>query len=513
MEETIIIIGAGIAGLATGCYAQMNGFRTRIFEQHDKPGGVCTAWKRQGYTFDGCVQWLVGSGPGSSLHPIWQELGAVQGRSMVYHDVFLRVEGSEGQVFTVYTDIERLAEQMKALSPQDASTIDELAQAAHGFRRFELPALLLSVEKAPELLGLFGWAKLAATAAPLAPLLYKWTRITIGDFASGFRDPFLRRAFPLAFPLGAQMPMALFLATLASWHDKEAGYPVGGSLPFAQAIADRYRYLGGEIHYKSRVDQVIVKKDWTVPYEAGWATGVRLRDESEYEADVIVSAADGYSTIYNLLEGRYKPQAVRDYYQQVPTSQGCSLRVSIGVSREFPGEPRALVLLLDKPVEIAGKMRDRLEVQIYNFDPTLAPAGKTVIEVPLESGYGYWSALRDAGRYRQEKDRIGEVVISLLEKRFPGLREQIEVVDVATPLTTERFTRNWRGLQAWLPQTSLLTLMRKGLSRTLPGLENFYMVGQWAEGMIGLPTAAISGRHLVQRLCRKYRRRFVAQIP
>ena len=41
--ETIIIVGAGISGLAAGCYAQMNGYRTRIFEMHNQPGGLCTA--------------------------------------------------------------------------------------------------------------------------------------------------------------------------------------------------------------------------------------------------------------------------------------------------------------------------------------------------------------------------------------------------------------------------------------------------------------------------------------
>ncbi len=42
--KTIAIIGAGIAGLSAGCYAQMNGYRAKIFEMHTTPGGVCTAW-------------------------------------------------------------------------------------------------------------------------------------------------------------------------------------------------------------------------------------------------------------------------------------------------------------------------------------------------------------------------------------------------------------------------------------------------------------------------------------
>jgi len=48
VEKSIIIIGAGLAGLSAGCYAQMNGYHSHIFEHHSKPGGVAAAWKRQG---------------------------------------------------------------------------------------------------------------------------------------------------------------------------------------------------------------------------------------------------------------------------------------------------------------------------------------------------------------------------------------------------------------------------------------------------------------------------------
>jgi len=47
--RSIVIIGAGIAGLSTGCYAQINGYDTTILEMHDKPGGMCTSWTRKGY--------------------------------------------------------------------------------------------------------------------------------------------------------------------------------------------------------------------------------------------------------------------------------------------------------------------------------------------------------------------------------------------------------------------------------------------------------------------------------
>ena len=61
-------------------------------------------------------------------------------------------------------------------------------------------------------------------------------------------------------------------------------------------------------------------------------------------------------------------------------------------------------------------------------------------------------------------------MINVLEQRFPGLRGQVEAVDVATPLTTERITGNYHGLQAWGAPSGFLKVMMGGLSRTLPGL-------------------------------------------
>ena len=63
--KKIIIIGAGIAGLSAGIYARKNGYDATIYELHFLPGGLCTAWKRAGFTFEGCMHYvgLVGSSP------------------------------------------------------------------------------------------------------------------------------------------------------------------------------------------------------------------------------------------------------------------------------------------------------------------------------------------------------------------------------------------------------------------------------------------------------------------
>ena len=76
--NSIIIIGAGFAGLAAGIYARLNGYNATIFEMHNLPGGLCTSWKRKGYTFDCCIHWLVGSSPDSGMHDMWEETGVAR---------------------------------------------------------------------------------------------------------------------------------------------------------------------------------------------------------------------------------------------------------------------------------------------------------------------------------------------------------------------------------------------------------------------------------------------------
>ncbi|MGZ4892405.1 MAG: NAD(P)-binding protein, partial [Halobacteriota archaeon] len=104
MAKSLIIIGGGIAGLSAGCYAQMNGFDSTIYEKHVLTGGLCTAWHRKGFTFDLCIHWLVGSSPKSSLYSVWEELGAVQDKQFVSYAYFNHALDEEGNRFITYTD-------------------------------------------------------------------------------------------------------------------------------------------------------------------------------------------------------------------------------------------------------------------------------------------------------------------------------------------------------------------------------------------------------------------------
>ena len=236
-EKKIIIIGAGIAGLAAGCYAQMNGFRSHIFEMSYQPGGLCTAWTRKAYTFDGCIHYLFGSGPGLPFNQVWRELGAVAEQAFVNHEELVRIQSPAGKTLIAYADPDELEAHLCALSPADGRLARELAEGVRQFLEFDMAALQ---QKPKSLMTLRDWQKLGQKMLPYVGPLARWGMVSAVEFATRCEDRFLRCAIPHIFGNWPEIPMMVGLSLLASLHTRNAGYPLGGSLAFARAIEARY---------------------------------------------------------------------------------------------------------------------------------------------------------------------------------------------------------------------------------------------------------------------------------
>jgi phytoene dehydrogenase-like protein len=497
MPESIIIVGAGMGGLAAGIYGQINGYETQIFEMHTKSGGQCTSWKRKGYTFDPCIHHFFGCKLGSSVNQMWHELGVLP-RELVSIEECTAVASPDGKMFVDYYDLERLRNTLLKLSPADSKMIEQYIGCIKAFAAKRVDDAISS--------GSF-WKMIAIF--PSMPSILKWLKMNMRTFADRFSDPFLRKAFSQLVYSNPDGPLFFHFMRHVGGMNGDIQWPVGGAAELAKSVEARYLALGGKVRYRSEVEKILVENDKAV--------GIKLAGGSKQRADVIISNADGRKTIFNMLEGKYVNETVRDYCAPLSDETPFAVDVFLGVNRDLSGEPSSLALLLDKPITIASHKYEGIEAQVYGFDKSMAPNGKGTIKVELSASYSYWKQLYNANRekYEQEKQKVAEQVIEILEGHFRGIKSQVEVIDVCTLMTWERYMG---GTQGWfnLPNRKLDFSMREDLpdkkfKTTLPGLANFYFVGAWATAMGSLPHNANSGKTIIRRICKKDGKRFKAE--
>lgn len=493
-EKSIIIIGAGLAGLSAGCYGQMNGYRTHILEHHSEPGGVATAWKNQDYLIDGGIHYLMGHKPGQACHKIYREVGILHNRRYPDLETFVHfADEITGNRVSFSSDLDRLAEDLKKIAPADAKIIDGFIAGAKAMQRADLFGLM---ETPPELMGLFG------------PLKQMWgMRRVLRYFGPEFNQPMIQYARAVKDDGLRRMLENLFLPEVPVWFvllilgllaNRQLGLLTESCTDFIAGIEERYKSLGGQVTYNSTVKEILV--------ENHRAVGVRLADGSEQRADVVVSAGDGRSTIFELLGGRYLDKKLAERYQNwKPISP--IVTISYGVKQEFPDEPPLNFIFLKTPLLVGDVSLTGFPLRLFNYSDRFAPPGKTVVQALLHTDWNWWNELqKDRSRYDVAKKKIGEDVLSRLESHYPGITANAELTDVATPYTTWRYTLNREGaFMGWVPTP---TAMRAQIRKTLPGLENFYMAGQWVMPGGGVPPCLYSGRQVVQIMCKRDGRKF-----
>lgn len=500
--KKISIIGSGISGLCAGCYLQMNGFQTEIFEKHDIPGGLCTSWKKGEFTFDGSVHWILGSAEGSGFYKMWSEILDMKQIPFHNHDdrLCLTVEQHTNRYgskdFIVYTHLDQFQEYLIDLAPEDELHIRNLIQDIRSLQAFEVPPIM---DPLPFIPAMIRGIKMSRYLKFLFLILRqgKKTNFTVAD---QFKNPFLREAFRLLFD-DYEVNMLVFNFPMASFDLNAGGYPIGGSLRWAQRIEQRYLELGGTIHYKTPVKKILV--------ENHEAKGVFVRNQKEHQADIVLSAADWHHTLFDFLDGKYTNQIIKDIQSEKKLELYYSvLLVSFGLKRDYKEYYHFNRFPIKQTIQSpCGTRFTRLETHFYHYDPTLAPVGKTVMACSFYTKNGkYWIDLRknDRKQYRIEKQQFVDDVKKALEEQYPGIIDDIEEEDFSTPATILRYTNNWQGsAQGWLPDNKKI-FASTPIKFTLPGLKNFYYASHWSRPGGGVPVAINMARDVAKKICKDH---------
>lgn len=488
-RKTIVIVGAGIAGMSAGIYAEQNGFHAIILEKNPRVGGLCAGWMRKGQPIDGCVHWLTGTREGTILYEDWKNVGVITSNDQIIN---LPSWGSfeyQGKKVTFWADTKRAEKEWIEVAPEDTKEIRKFFKMVNDFTTVELP-----LRRPLEFLSFKDTMKLGFSVLKVFPSYIKPMKLNCEQYAKRFKNPTVRWALSHAQPGdGNLFSMVYSYATIV---EGNGGIPMGGSQAMSERMRDRFLDLGGSIRMNADVDHIIVKKNKAV--------GVYLSNGEKVYGDYIVTAVDPNYVTNRLLYGQYQIKELEKRFAdptRCPAPTCCLLSYEVTDIPEF-NVPCSFEC---EPFDVAGREIDHLTIRSYAFDKTFVKGNKTTLGVLIDQysiNYNYWKELyKDQDAYKARKIELANQVESRIVKQFPELEGKIKILDVATPKTFNRYTNASRG--AYMAFLYTRHGSRFAHNGKLRGLKNLYLSGQWFQAPGGLPLALVQGKFAIQRICRK----------
>ena len=489
MKKKIIIIGGGVAGLSAGINAQLNGFDSLILEKNPNLGGLCTGWNRKGMHIDGCIHWLTGTKEGTSLNRLWKEVGVLDKQEDIIYLPTWGIYNYKGVNVPFYCDLDKAEKEWIEISPVDKRNIHKFFSTVKKLSSVDLP-----LDNPAFLLPFKTKLKLGLGVLKAMPNYFTSMNTSCEKFAKRFKSETLRWALTHIQPgRGNLYSMCYCYATIASGN---GGIPRHGSVGMIENMKKKYLELGGEIRLNSEVISINT--------EHKNVSGVTLKSGEIIKGNYYVAACDSFYTLYNLLGNRYAHHALAERYNHpsIHPAPSCVLinyQMEMGVKLNVP-----YAFKVDD-FKVGEKIIDHIIIRDFSYEPDYVKNGKTVLQVLIDQDsldYDYWENLRkDMTAYRSYKNEIAEFVKNLIINHIPELKDKLVTLDVATPITFNRYTNASRGTyMSFLFNDTKGVMLSKG---KVQGLHNFYLSGQYMQTPGGLPLALAAGRFSIQWIKRK----------
>ncbi len=513
---TAVVVGGGIAGLASAALLARDGYRVELLERGAELGGRAGSWSAGGYRFD--------TGPSWYLMPeVFERFFTLLGSSveeeldLVTLDPAYRVlfEGEDGPL-DVAADTERNLATFERIEPGAGRRLaDHLASARRTYDMALRHFLYTSFTS---------WRWLAEPevvrqAHRLLPLL---GRSLERHVAARFRDRRLRQVlgYPAVF-LGSSPDRTPSMYHLMSALDLTGGvrYPMGGFTRLIAAVVRQAERQGVTLRTGCDVTAVTTARTG----RRARATGVRYRDaagrEHTVRADVVVAAADRHHVETDLLPASLRDHSTRWWRRHDPGPGG--VLVMLGVRGKLPQLPHH-TLLFTRDWE--RNFRDIREGRVprpasayvctpSRTDPSVAPTDGenlfVLVPVPADPELGH-GGVDGAGDPAVEQ--VADAAIDQLAAwaGIPDLRERVVVRRTVGPRDFATSLSSWRGgLLGPAHTLRQSAFFRAGnAARRVAGL--YYAGGGTIPG-VGLPMCLISAEIVADRIRAEAPRRTVAR--
>ncbi len=498
----VIVIGAGLGGLTAAGYLAKAGKKVLVMEQHTVPGGYAHEFRRGKYRFEVALHALDGAGPGGWAYETLSDLEVLDQVNFQRMDPFYTVQMGEDE-FNVSADPMAYEAELIRHFPDEAkgirSLIDAMITIFWEVRRFTADGKL---NRRPPMMEMP-----AHYPNMLAAMSESW-----GDFMSRhIENRQLQGLFSTLWAYYGLPPSKLNAATFifpwVSYHLFGAYYPEGGSMAMSRALEATIKKYGGDMRYRQMVSGIEIVD--------GRATAVLTQKGLRAEADLIISNANAPDTMLKFVGREHLPSAYTSQVEDALAKPALgSVAVYLGLNRDLLAEGWAHHELFiadgyDMEAAYEAVLNGRFEeigivISHYDQADNCSPDGGSVVTITSLAPWAYadtWGTGGDLDNYRKNphylelKQAAGDALIDRAEKAIPGLRDSIKYVEIATPLTNYRYSRNPGGSFYGSDQT-VDNMYINRLPEKTP-IPNLLLAGAWVNGG-GMSAAMLSGHNVAR---------------
>lgn len=468
-----VIVGAGLGGLSTAAGLSKAGRKVLLVERHNVPGGYASSFLRGRFEFDVSLHELSGVGAGDTKGPLWMllnEYGVADKVEFipipelyrcVLPDVDVTVPANRNDFEKVLSD--QFPSQAQGIKHFTTKVFDfawEAIQAdmlGRGLDNLDLSSL-------PNMKAHVG-DTMADVCFPLID--DPKARAVISQMCHYIGQPPSKVGF---------LPYAMALMSYLTFGPVHVR---GTSQALSQAFVEVIEDNGGDIWLNNGASRILVSD--------GRIRGIRTEDGTEIISPYVICNTNPMVTCQELIG----PENIPAWYLRrlgawTPGLSTFNLYLGldcdnkdlgltihetfVGNDYDLDGQYHQSSQRLDSDIPGAA-------VTSYNaIDLNFSPPGTSVVAITMGAYCEPWLGLR-ADEYMNAKSRIAEKAIHIAEMVAPNLRDHIEVLEAATPLTNIRYAQNPGGSYAGFAESRMPSNVPQAPSRG--PLEGLYFANAW----------------------------------
>ncbi|MBK53712.1 MAG: phytoene dehydrogenase [Candidatus Marinimicrobia bacterium] len=484
MKKDIIVIGSGLAGMASAAYLAKEGHRVKVIEKNSTYGGRLQTYKEKGFTFDLGPSWYWMPDLFESFFSDFNRK-ASDYYTLTRLDPGYRVYFEDKEFFDVPESYEKLKKNLEKIESGSSDALDKFL--ADGKIKYEIAVKKFIYKPS---LSPFEYIRLDLIKHLGRLAIFKPISKHIREF---FTDK--RIIQMLEFPgllLGAKPSKTPALYSLMNYADIKLGtwYPSGGIRSVATAVQSVAVEQGVEFVYGEPIKK-IHKKDKSV-FEV-------ISKNRSYDADIVIANADYEHVETNLLDKKYRNYS--ETYWNKRTMSPSALLFYIGLNKKINIPHHCLFF----DTNFNSHVRDIYDDPKWPENPLfyvsctsktdvdVAPTGSEAlfILIPVAPDLADEPALRDS-YLEQVLDRIEQKTGESIRSNVVLTRSYAHKEFISD---FNSFKGNAYGLANTLFQTAFLKPKIKN-SR----LSNLYYTGQLTVPGPGMPPALVSGKIVAKQV-------------